>query len=391
MVGRTISHYRITEKIGEGGMGEVYKAEDTSLKRTVALKFLLPHALGGEEEKARFIREAQAAAALDHPNICTIYEIAEDQGRTFIAMAYLEGRDLGKKIADGPLKIGDALDIGQPQDLMIAPNLSPDGKRVAVWGIENGNSDIWIHDAARGLKTRLTFHPAREDRPIWSPSGDEIAFASLRDGTADVFTKAPDGSGELQPAVATLADEYVIDWSRDGKYLALVLIETTPDIWYAERKDDKTWGEPAPFVESPFDDREPVFSPDGRWLAYVTNESGRYEVYVQRFPEGCGRRQVSANGGIQPRWRRDGKELFYVEGETLVAVSVTTSPSFSVGRATKLFADKSFTRRRGHQYDVSADGQRFVVIETLDEPPPPRIQVAQNWFAEFRGRQGEAR
>ena len=205
--------------------------------------------------------------------------------------------------------------IGQAQDLMIAPNLSPDGKRVAVWGIENNNSDIWIHDDARGLKTRLTFHPAREDRPIWSPKGDEIAFASLRNGTADVFTKAADGSGEPQPVVATPAAEFVIDWSRDGKYLALVRMDPSPDIWYVERKDDKTWGAPAPFVESPFDDREPTFSPDGRWLAYVTDESGRYEVYVQRFPEGGGKRQVSANGGIQPWWRGDGKELFYVEGK----------------------------------------------------------------------------
>ena len=191
----------------------------------------------------------------------------------------------------------------------------------------------------------------------------------------DVFTKAADGSGDLRPAVATPAAEYVIDWSRDGKYLALVSFDPSPDIWYVERNDDKTWREPAPFIQSPFDDREPVFSPDGRWLAYVTDESGRYEVYVQRFPEGGGKRQVSANGGIQPRWRRDGKELFYVEGETLVAVPMNTGSSFSVGRAEKLFSDKSLTRRRGHQYDVSADGQRFVLIETLEEPPPPRIQV----------------
>ena len=112
MIGTTISHYRITEKLGEGGMGVVYKAEDTKLERPVALKFLAPHLLSNEEAKKRFIREAKAAAALDHPNICTLYEIDEANGRTFMAMAYLEGRTLEQQISEGPLRIEDALDIG---------------------------------------------------------------------------------------------------------------------------------------------------------------------------------------------------------------------------------------------------------------------------------------
>ena len=111
MIGQTISHYKILEKIGQGGMGVVYKAEDTKLKRTVALKFLLPQALETEEEKIRFVREAQAAAALDHPNISTIYEVDEAEGKTFIAMAYIEGQTLKKKIKSGPLKLSETLDI----------------------------------------------------------------------------------------------------------------------------------------------------------------------------------------------------------------------------------------------------------------------------------------
>ena len=112
MIGTTISHYKITEKLGEGGMGVVYKAEDTKLERPVALKFLAAHLLSNEEAKKRFIREAKAAAALDHPNICTLYEIDEANGRTFMAMAYLEGRTLEQQISEGPLRIEDALDIG---------------------------------------------------------------------------------------------------------------------------------------------------------------------------------------------------------------------------------------------------------------------------------------
>jgi serine/threonine protein kinase len=111
MIGRTISHYKILEKLGEGGMGVVYKAQDTKLKRIVALKFLTPKALGNEEEKSRFVHEAQAAAALDHPHICTIHEIDEANGQTFIAMAYIEGESLKDKIASGPLKLNESLDI----------------------------------------------------------------------------------------------------------------------------------------------------------------------------------------------------------------------------------------------------------------------------------------
>jgi len=131
----------------------------------------------------------------------------------------------------------------------------------------------------------------------------------------------------------------------------------------------------------------PDLSPDGRFLAYQSNESGQFEVYVQPFPQGGGKRQVSMNGGRQPRWSGDGKELFYVEGDTLVAVSVTTEPTFSVGSARPLFDAQDAFVGRGHSYDVSAEGQRFVMVETLEEPPAPLIRVVQNWFAEFRGRE----
>ena len=125
MIDTTISHYKITEKLGEGGMGVVYKAEDTKLERLVALKFLAAHLLSNEEAKKRFIREAKAAAAIDHPNICTLYEIDEASGRTFLAMAYLEGRTLEQMISEGPLRIEDALDIGT----QIAKGLAEDARQ----------------------------------------------------------------------------------------------------------------------------------------------------------------------------------------------------------------------------------------------------------------------
>ena len=159
------------------------------------------------------------------------------------------------------------------------------------------------------------------------------------------------------------------------------------DLWYLERKEDGGW-EPHRFLQTPFMERTPRLSPDGRFVAYSSNESGQFEVYVRPFPEGGGRSTVSSNGGQQPRWSDDGKELFYVEGETMLAVSVSTSPEFSAGKVTRLFDHPSLTRSFYPQYDVSADGQRFLLAAPVEvEGAEPSIRVVQNWFEEFRGRQ----
>ena len=147
-------------------------------------------------------------------------------------------------------------------------------------------------------------------------------------------------------------------------------------------------------MQTPFNERTAKFSPDGRYVAYSSNESGQYEVYVRPFPEGGRKTTVSSRGGRQPRWSRDGKELFYVEGATLVAVSVSSDAAFSVGSMTRLFEHLSFARSFYPQYDVSADGQRFILDEPAglgSEAPAPAIRVVQNWFAEFRGRQDGVR
>ena len=185
-------------------------------------------------------------------------------------------------------------------------------------------------------------------------------------------------------------------WSPDGRYL--IYTEVTPvagsDIWYFQRKGGQGEYERAPFLKTVFDERSPDLSPDGRYLAYESNESGSNEIYIQPFPEGGSKRRVSTNGGGQPRWRSDGRELFFVQGNTLVAASVTLAPTFSVGSAKRLFqAEDAFARRgsstmgRAYSYDVSADGQRFVLVEPLEDASTPSIHVVQNWFAEFRDRE----
>ena len=285
--------------------------------------------------------------------------------------------------------------IGQPQQLIRTPALSPDGRRVAVSAFENGSVDIWVHDVTRPIKTRISFDAAGEFHPAWSPSGLKISFTSNRSGNADIFTKNANGSGDVTPFVATSRDEITADWHPDGKQLIYHVRDpkTLRDIWYAERQTDGSSAEPVPFLETPFRQQTAKFSPDGRYVAYTSRETGQPEVFVRPFPDGEEKWQISENGGIQPRWRRDGKELYYVQPRprrTLVAVSVTLTPSFSVGPAACLFEDPLFGLRNAPNYDVSADGQRFVTVERLEDTEPrqpPRIHVVENWYEEFRDRE----
>ena len=322
------------------------------------------------------------------------FPIAQDSRDPTIAadgtLVYRDGSARGtKQLTWLDRRGGKTGEIGQAQVDIVDPELSPDGRRVAFVAVENSNTDIWVYDIARGVRTRLSVDPAVEYRPLWSPSGEEVAFASPRSGVWAGFVRRADGSGEAKALPATPLREWVSDWSRDGKYLLYGLIdpENGGDVWYLERKQDRSW-ETHPFLQTPFRAATPKLSPDGRFVAYSSNESGQFEVYVRPFPEGGGRSTVSSDGGQQPRWSDDGKELFYVEGDTLVAVSVTTSPEFSVGPATRLFEHPSLTRSFYPQYDVSADGQRFVLAAPVEvEGAEPSIRVVQNWFEEFRERQ----
>ena len=278
----------------------------------------------------------------------------------------------------GGRKLGE---IGQPQGNIVMPVLSPDGRRVVALGDENRIRDVWLHEVSRPLKNRLTFTREDENRPTWTPEGDRVSYSRL----GDIFIRPADGSGEEQVLLATPAGDYGFEWSTDGKY---VVGSGQGEIWYLRADEDGGSYEKVSFLSTSFDELGPDLSRDGRFVAYESNESGRYEVHVQPFPEGGGKWQVSTNGGVQARWRADGKELFYVEGDTLMAVEVTTTPAFSVvGAARKLFTDKQAFGGRGQRYDVTPDGQRFVVVETLQEPPPPVIRVVLNWYEEFRDRE----
>ena len=286
-------------------------------------------------------------------------------------------------------KIGE---IGSPFDARDVA-LSPDEKLVAVSALEGGNRDVWIWEISRGVKSRLTFSEATDGVPIWSPTGAELVFASRREGINDIFLRKADGTGEPKPLAAGPLGDVPTDWSRDGRYLVYEVVgPDNIDIRYLERKGDGDDWESRPYLQTPYWEGCAKLSPDGRFLVYLSNESGRYEIYVRPFPEGGGRTAVSTNGGTQPRWSRDGKEIFYVEGTTLVAVEVSTSPDFSVGSVTRLFEHRVLARQSGWpvaQYDVSADGRRFVFAAPVDEESEQEvsIRVVENWYEEFRGRE----
>ena len=301
-------------------------------------------------------------------------------------LIYLHGDETGLQQLIWRDREGQKLGtIGAPQPQILMPVLSPDGSQVVVRARENDNTDIWVHELARGLKRRLTFDVANEGRPTWTPRGDKISFSSGRNGNMDVFIKPADGSGEAESLLATPTNEWGYEWSADGKYLAG---SGQGKLWYLRAEESASTFEKVMFLDAPFDAVSPDLSPDAKFLAYESNESGRYEVYVQPFPQGGAKWQVSTSGGRQPRWRGDGKEIFYVEGDTLMAVSVTTSPVFSPGGAQPLFEDKTAFVGRGQQYDVTPDGQRFVMVETLGGADAGQaLHVVMNWYEEFRDRE----
>ena len=264
--------------------------------------------------------------------------------------------------------------------------ISPDQKSVAV-GF-GSPQDLWIYDAARGLPTRFTFDPANDREPVWSPEGKTLYFASARGkGNHNVYRKASNGTGAEELLLEDAVDKTPASFSPDGRLLLYSRTDpkTGNDIWVLPITPATGGAKPEPrvFLQTPFSEGRPQFSPDGQWVVYQSNESGQNEVYAAPFPGPGGKRQISSGGGTKPRWRKDGKEIFYhtEDGQLMAAEVLARNGTLEVGKLQKLF--DGIVTPRGYLYDVSADGQRFLVADEGSATARP-LTLLQNWTAALR-------
>ncbi len=263
--------------------------------------------------------------------------------------------------------------------------LSPDEKRFIAEGLvpQPGPPDLWLCDVSGGNPVRFTFHPEADFNPVWSPDGSRIVWASIRDGLANLYQKAASGAGEDTLLWKSDNTKVPTDWSRDGRFIIYHDFDpkTKRDVWVLPVTGS---GEAKPFRALGTEANEMVgtLSPDGRWLAYASDASGRYEVYVQSFPGGVGMRQVSNGGGIGPRWRRDGRELFYYAADgKLMAAPVRSGESLEAGAAVPLFDFRAGTAQLVTPYAVTGDGQRFLINAVVETEPNAPLTVWVNWAA----------
>ncbi|HET9041220.1 MAG TPA: protein kinase [Gemmatimonadales bacterium] len=258
------------------------------------------------------------------------------------------------------------------------PALSPDGRRVAltITG-SGGNRDVWVYEPTRDILTRITSGEAAEFGPLWTADGRRLIYSSEQP-VFDLYSRAADAGTPETPLLVGSSDKYAGSLSPDGKLLAFWLSAPAgSEIWLLPV--DGT-GKARPLLQSRYSTLHPAFSPDGRWLAYDSDESGRREVYLQSYPDlGRLRRQISTSGGLNPHWTRGGRELVYRTGDSVFAAGVETATG-ETGRPVFLFAG-SYVESG---YAVTPDGQRFLMIKVPPESAPRRVEVVLNWFEEMR-------
>ena len=280
---------------------------------------------------------------------------------------------------------GNAELVGTPPRRYLHPRVSPDGRRLVYADMVPGNSDVWVYDLQRGTETRVTTDPGFDDRPMWTLDGERVVFASTREGTSNLFWRSADGTGEVDRLTSSP------NLQRPGSYTAngesLVFYELP-----AQSRDVDVWelslegGTRRPLVQSPASETRPAVSPDGRWLAYQSDETGRYEIYVQPLhDERTGEREiVSTNGGNSPAWSLEGDELFYLSGQAMMSVSLTPGAELDLGSPRVLFEGPFLSGDFGRDrpYDVTLGGERFLMI--ADPPQTSRqVNVILNWFEEL--------
>lgn len=246
------------------------------------------------------------------------------------------------------------------------------------------DGDIWLFDASRGVSSRSTFAPGRDSDPVWSPDGRQIMFASTRDRVANLYVMNAGGTGDERklPGLDRFVGIYPLDWSPDGKFVLCGYREDPGRNIKALPFDGR--GKPILVAGTKFEEVHGRFSPDGKWIAYASDESGQWEVYVQPFPPDGRKWVISKNGGAQPQWSRDGRELFYLSlDRRLQAVRVSLDSEFRVSTPTVLFdtgITSSLVVGVRNFYVPAADGQRFLFTLPVKQKAP-ELTVVLNWLA----------
>ena len=260
--------------------------------------------------------------------------------------------------------------FGEPRRFS-AFSISPDQRRIAFGQLDadGRGTDIWLSDSERGMTSRLTFDPATDDMPVWSPDGSKIVFSSMRTGNlGELYITTVANPGNVE-RIGSSDGSIPLAWSHDGKFILSLKIKPADfDIWTYSTQSHELH----PYLASPFSESAATFSPDDAWIAYVSDESGRDEVYVERFPTHASRRQISNGGGTFPQWSGDGKELaFAAPGGMLMSVDLTNEKS----------SPKPLFRLPGTKYQVARDGQRFLVDQPVDDLTRVPLTFVSNWLA----------
>ena len=314
------------------------------------------------------------------------FGVAEFSSSNDGTLAYVPG---GSQLDDRTLAWVDYKGVRQvfpaPVRSYHAPRISPDGKRVAI-SIQGDNPGLWIYDLARGTLTRLTSE-GTIPFPIWSRDGRQLTFSGSFDGRLNIYRMPADGSSTPERLTTNENAEWPGSWSSVGEELAFT--EADPETGYnlmtIDVHDDH---QPHAFLQTPANEYGPTFSPDGRWLAYGSDESGRQEIYVRPFPGPGGKTQISTEGGFEPVWSRNGRELFYRNGDKMMAAAVETTPTFAASKPNMLF-EQHFEKGVfpfEANYDVSPDGQRFLFVMSPEgETAPMQINIVLNWSDEVHG------
>jgi serine/threonine protein kinase/WD40 repeat protein len=323
---------------------------------------------------------------LEDVNASSFLGMAQFSASADGSLAYVPG---GSTLSESRLvwvdRKGTVQPLAAPPQGYVFPRLSPDGQRVAT-GVESGNAGLWLYELARGAMTRLSGATGIIPYPIWTPDGKQITSLAAPEGAMNIYRIPADGSGAAE-LVSSSGEDYKVpgSWSPDGKVLAFSLQDqaTGWDIWVQKLDGD---GKSRPLLQSPANEGGPMFSPDGRWLAYESDESGRVEVYVRPFPGPGSKWQISTEGGTEAIWARNGRELFYRSGDKMMVAAVETRTTFSAAKPRLLFEGHYEAGMYTFQpnYDVAPDGQRFLMIRETEQKSGTQINVVLNWFEELK-------